>query len=87
MKTPPESFLLFKEELRKVQLEKARLKNQYEAKLGEVNQELCRLKEQIESQQAMLRTTLNYAEQLESNLGKFKEEISDAQTQNKNGVY
>lgn len=87
MKTPPESYLLFKEELRKVQLEKERLKDQYEAKLVEMNQELSRLKEQIESQQAMLRTTLDYAENLESNLGKFKEEVIISQTQRKNGVY
>tara|TARA_R100000501_G_C2611662_1_gene106141 strand:- start:44 stop:178 length:135 start_codon:yes stop_codon:yes gene_type:complete len=44
MKTPPESFLLFKEELRKAQLEKERLKKDYENKLAEVNQELARLK-------------------------------------------
>ena len=44
MKTPPESFLLFKEELKKVQLEKERLILYYEQQLSEVNQELYRLK-------------------------------------------
>lgn len=87
MKTPPESFLLFKEELKKVQLEKVRLKNQYESKLVEMNQELCRLKEQIQSQQAMLRTTLEYAENLENSLGKFKEELNTTQAHRNNGVY
>lgn len=46
MKTPPESFLLFKEELRNAQLEKERLTKRYEEKLADVNRELSRLKEQ-----------------------------------------
>ncbi|MFN5331362.1 MAG: hypothetical protein ACK5B5_01500, partial [Bacteroidota bacterium] len=74
MKTPPESFLLFKEELRKVQLEKERLKSHYEQQLAEVNQELLRLKEQINSQQEMMRTTLEYASNLEIRLTEVKEE-------------
>jgi len=87
MKNPPESFLLFKEELRKVQLEKERVKNRYESKLNEVNKELCRLKEQIDSQQDMLKTTLEYAIKLENNLDQFKEELSLTKVQNRNGVY
>ena len=87
MKTPPESYLLFKEELRKVQLEKERLSKQYEDRIAELNVELCRLKEQISSQQDMLRTTLDYASQLETNLDKFKEELSDSKEQRRNGVY
>lgn len=87
MKTPPESFLLFKEELRKAQLEKERLKDKYEAKLNEVNTELCRLKEQIDSQQHMLKTTLDYATKLEGSLDQFKKEINLANIQRKNGVY
>lgn len=87
MKTPPESFLLFKEELKKVQLEKERLSKQYEERIAELNAELCRLKEQIGSQQDMLRTTLDYASQLESNLDKFKEEVSESEEQRRNGVY
>lgn len=87
MKNPPESFLLFKEELRKVQLEKERIKNRYELKLNEVNKELFRLKEQIDSQQHMLKTTLDYATKLENSLDKFKEEINLSKIQSKNGVY
>ena len=87
MKNPPESFLLFKEELRKVQLEKERIKNRYESKLNEVNKELCRLKEQIDSQQDMLKTTLEYAIKLENNLDQFKEELTLTKIQNRNGVY
>lgn len=87
MKTPPESFLIFKEELRKAQLEKVRLKQQYEEKLDEVNRELSRLKEQIQSQQEMMRTTLEYASNLEIRLSEFKEEVAHATSGRKNPVY
>ena len=87
MKTPPESFLLFKEELRKVQLEKERLKAHYEQQLIEVNQELLRLKEQINSQQEMMRTTLEYASNLEIRLTEVKEEVSQVASKNRNSIY
>jgi hypothetical protein len=87
MKTPPESFLLFKEELRKAQLEKERLTKFYEEKLNDVNKELTRLKEQIQSQQDMMRTTLEYANNLETGLEQFKKEISHSNIQRKNTVY
>ncbi len=87
MKNPPESFLLFKEELRKAQLEKERLKQHYEEKLADVNRELCRLKEQIQSQQDMMRTTLEYASNLEQRLSEFKDEVAHVTSQRKNTVY
>lgn len=87
MKTPPEAFLLFKEELIKAQLEKERLTKFYEEKLNDVNQELARLKEQIQSQQDMMKTTLEYANNLESGLEQFKKEITHSNIQRKNNVY
>ena len=87
MKTPPESFLLFKEELVKAQLEKERLKLYYEQQLAEVNQELLRLKEQIQSQQDMMRTTLEYASNLEIRLTEVKEEVSQATSSQKKSIY
>lgn len=87
MKTPPESFLLFKEELRKAQLEKERLKQYYEEKLSEVNHELFRLKEQIQSQQEMMRTTLEYATNLESRLTEVKEEVANATSKSRASIY
>ncbi len=87
MKTPPESFLIFKEELLKAQLEKERLKKYYEEKLSEVNRELARLKEQISSQQEMMRATMEYASNLEDRLEKFKKEVAMTHTQRKNTVY
>jgi hypothetical protein len=77
MKTPPESFLIFKEELEKARLEKERLEQEYKSKLSEMNMELVRLKEQIQSQQELIKTTLEYAIRLEENLGSFKDEVTN----------
>jgi DNA polymerase III delta prime subunit len=77
MRTPPESFLIFKEELEKARLEKERLEKEYESKLGDMNRELFRLKEQIQSQQELIKTTLEYAIRLEENLCSFKEEVTN----------
>ncbi|MDG1277712.1 MAG: hypothetical protein P8O16_10550 [Algoriphagus sp.] len=87
MKTPPESFLLFKEELRKAQLEKERLKKEYDQKLSGVNKELERLKEQIQAQQEMLRTTLDYASNLEVKLDQIKSDVIISQSQKNKSVY
>lgn len=87
MKTPPESFLLFKEELKKVQLEKERLILYYEQQLSEVNQELYRLKEKINSQQDMMKTTLEYASNLEIRLTEVKEEVAQTTSAYRKSIY
>ncbi|WP_194976906.1 hypothetical protein [Aquiflexum lacus] len=79
MRTPPESFLIFKEELEKARIEKERLTREYEIKLADMNKELARLKEQIQSQQELIKTTLDYAIRLEENLGSFKAEVTNGQ--------
>ena len=87
MKTPPESFLIFKEELIKARIEKERLKKEYESKLADMNSELERLKEQISSQQEMMKTTLEYAIRLEENLDTFKTEVANAPTMKKKSFH
>ena len=87
MKTPPESFLLFKEELKKAQLEKERLILHYEQQLSEVNLELYRLKEQINSQQDMMKTTLEYASNLEIRLTEVKEEVAQTTSAYRKSIY
>ncbi|MCE2778445.1 MAG: hypothetical protein LW824_12690 [Algoriphagus sp.] len=59
----------------------------YEQQLTEVNQELLRLKEQIQSQQDMMRTTLEYASNLEIRLTEVKEEVSQATTSQRKTIY
>jgi hypothetical protein len=87
MKTPPESFLLFKEELRKSQLEKDRLKAEYDQNIAQVNIELLRLKEQIQSQQEMLRTTIEYASDLEEKLSQIKSDVISSNSQKNKSVF
>ncbi len=84
MRTPPESYLIFKEELKKAELEKAELKKSYEAKIDELNKELGYLKEQIMSQQDMMKTTIEYATKLEGELGSLQKKIDkDSKNSNK----
>jgi chromosome segregation ATPase len=77
MRTPPEAYLIFKEELKKAEIEKEKLKSQYEARLEEMRKELSFLKEQISSQQDMMKTTVDYAGKLEEELSSLKEQIKD----------
>ena len=87
MKTPPESFLLFKEELRKAQPEKDRLKLEYDNTISQVNNELARLKEQIQAQHEMLRTTIDYASNLEEKLSQIKQDVIDSNSQKNKSVF
>ena len=84
MKTPPESYLIFKEELKKAKLEKEKLKKEYEEKFMEMNKELSRLKEQITSQQDLMKTTLEYAIRLEENLDHFRNEVANTHSKSRN---
>lgn len=87
MRTPPESYLIFKEELKKAKLEIELLRKEYEEKLVDINQELSRLKEQISAQQELMKTTINYAIKLEDNLGSFKQEVESQQKKRKSSFH
>ena len=75
MKTPPEAYLIFREELKKGEIERLRLQAEYTAKVEGMNQELAYLKEQISSQQLMMRTTVEYATRLEEELDALRQQI------------
>ena len=77
MKTPPEAYLIFKEELRKAEIAKQLLKLEYEDKFKNMNQEFAYLKEQISSQQQMMKTTIEYATRLEEELADLRQQIQD----------
>ena len=87
MKTPPEAYLIFKEELKKAELEKKRLKEEYETKLQAMNSELLYLKEQITSQQQMMKMTVTYATRLEGELTSLQEKIKNDQKQAKGSFH
>nr|WKN36377.1 hypothetical protein K4G66_28870 [Tunicatimonas sp. TK19036] len=87
MNTPPEAYLIFKEELKKAELEKQRLRQEYEAKLQAMNTELSYLKEQIDSQQRMMKTTITYATRLEDELFTLQEKIKEDHKQAKGSFH
>ena len=76
MRTPPEAYLIFREELKKAELEKLRLQTEYQAKIRSMNQELTYLKEQITSQQSMMKTTIDYATRLEEEMEELQQQIN-----------
>lgn len=75
MKTPPEAYLIFREELKKGELKRLRLKSEYTTKVQDMNQELAYLKEQITAQQSMMQTTVAYATRLEEELDALRQQI------------
>lgn len=87
MRTPPEAYLIFKEELKKADLEKAKLQEGYELKLSKMNDELSYLKEQISSQHDMMKTTVEYASRLEEELSQLKKQIHRDQQKSKNSFH
>ena len=87
MKALPDSYLLFREKLKKAKLEKEKLKLEYEGKLEEVNGELSRLKEQITAQQEMMKTTLEYASNLEKRLCDYQNQIKNAEENSKKSLF
>mgnify|MGYP001628041739 FL=1 len=87
MRTPPESYLIFKAELKKAKLEKEQLKLEYENKLMKINQELFRLKEQISVQQDLMKTTINYAVKLEDDLENFKRFVEEEKNKRKSSFH
>ncbi|MDO6437582.1 hypothetical protein Q4534_09200 [Cyclobacterium sp. 1_MG-2023] len=87
MRTPPESYLIFKAELKKAKLEKEQLKREYENKFMKINQELSRLKEQISVQQDLMKTTINYAVKLEDDLENFKQFVEEEKNKRKSSFH
>ena len=87
MKIPPQSFLIFKEELRKERLEKERLKAEYEKKISTLAEELSFLKEQIDSQQDMIRRTIDYAVRLENDLNQLNSKVDDDKKNSKRSYH
>lgn len=76
MRTPPEAYLIFREELKKAEIEKLRLQADYKEKVQNMDQELVYLKEQITSQQSMMKTTIDYATRLEEELEALRQQIN-----------
>jgi cob(I)alamin adenosyltransferase len=83
----PQAFMIYKEELRKAEVEKKRLKEEYEAKLAELRKELFVLKERISSQEDMMRRVTEYASELEDQINHVTSKIDLDISKNQNGYH
>ena len=64
----PQSFMIFREELRKEKLEKERLTKEYQCEIADLNKEMQLLKEKLHAQQDMMRIMTEYVEKVENQL-------------------
>ncbi|WP_421871344.1 hypothetical protein [Marinoscillum sp.] len=87
MSRPPEAFMIFKEELKKAQLEKERLKEEYESKIKQFSSDMGLLKEKMAAQEEMMKTALEYAMKLENQLKEFKARVENDDERNSNGYH
>ncbi len=87
MKRLPQSFVIFKEELNRVKLEKQKLKDEYEKQIRAMQEELDYLKEQLQSQHQMLENSIDYANRLENQVTKFKGKIESYQARLKQSMH
>lgn len=87
MANTPQAFMIYKEELRKAEVEKKRLKEEYEKKIAELKEELCVLKERINSQEDMMRRVTEYASELEIQINSFDSKIDLDVQKNQNGFH
>jgi hypothetical protein len=75
MRNPPEAFLIFREELKKIQKQKSVLQEQYEHEVNELTEEIGFLKEQISSQRSMMQMAIDHAKRLEAELKVIKKNM------------
>ncbi|HAA11444.1 MAG TPA: hypothetical protein DCE41_06970 [Cytophagales bacterium] len=83
MKTPPDSYLIFREELQKQKAENLRLKKAYDDELSHLSDELRELREQITAQRSMMETTVDYAIRLEKELAHLKKQVKETSNTNR----
>tara|TARA_Y100000590_G_C15473024_1_gene920945 strand:+ start:372 stop:635 length:264 start_codon:yes stop_codon:yes gene_type:complete len=87
MGRPPEAFMIFREELRKAQLEKDRLKEEYEQKVEHFSKEMSILREQLSAQENMMKSAFEYVTKLEDELENFKKKVDGDNEKNSFGYH
>lgn len=58
-----------------MELEKEKLRKEYQAEIASLNEELTYLKEQISSQESMIKSAFDYASKLERALEEFNNRV------------
>jgi len=87
MKRLPQAYMIFREELHRVKLEKKKLKEEYEQYIQQMNQEISFLKEQIDSQHQMLSNSIDYANRLENQLEYFQGKLLKDEQRLREGIH
>lgn len=87
MAKPPESFMIFREELAKARLEKKRIQQECDQKVKQLSDEMNILKEKMLAQEEMMKSALDYAQKLENELNSFKQKIDQYETRNSFGYH
>jgi len=87
MSRPPEAFLIFRAELKRVELEKEKIRKLYEDRLAAMGNELGYLKEQIAAQEGMLKTAFEYASKLEKEMKCLRSEMKIDQRRLKQSLH
>lgn len=87
MAYPPESLMIFREELLKAKLEKERLKKEYNLIIDDLTENMDCLKAKLSIQEEMMRSTRKYSMELEQKLKDFKERLEIDEERNSSGYH
>jgi type I site-specific restriction endonuclease len=87
MSGTPQAFMIFKEELRKAEVEKKRLELHYDSKISNLSQQISVLKEKMVAQEQMMKSALDYAIKLEEELNDVKQNINNDLIKNSSGYH
>ncbi|MEQ8548248.1 MAG: hypothetical protein RIC03_10075 [Cyclobacteriaceae bacterium] len=87
MSGTPQAFMIFKEELRKAEVERKRLELHYGSKISNLSQQISVLKEKMVAQEQMMKSALDYAIKLEEELDSVKQNINNDLIKNSSGYH
>ncbi|MEQ9303039.1 MAG: hypothetical protein RJQ14_03920 [Marinoscillum sp.] len=87
MRNPPESVMIFREELRKAKLEKARMKRLYESEISKLSVEMLALKKRLCDQEEQVKACVDHSSLLEQRLLEFKSMMEEDELRNGSGYH
>lgn len=87
MSQTPQAFMIYKEELKKAEVEKKKLQAEYEERIAKLKKELSVLKERIGAQEDMMRRVVDYASDLEREIDQIQTRVDSDVLRNSNGFH
>lgn len=79
--------MIYKEELKKAEVEKKKLQAEYEERIAKLKKELSVLKERIGAQEDMMRRVVDYASDLEREIDQIQTRVDSDVLRNSNGFH